>query len=393
MSGKKTYKKEARFRKLVDKYRRGKASEQEIRFLDMYYREFESRPDILNELQAQEVNEIGNRIKNKIAAGVSATEQKQSRVIGIGSNWMKAAIIIGFLLTGILGYFFIRQSDSADPVAENYTNQDMPDMPPGGNKAILTLADGSQIVLDSADNGLLAKQGSSAVVKLGNGELAYNPDIDRNSTRNAYNTISTPRGGMFRVVLSDGTKVWLNAASSLTFPASFTGAVREVTMTGEGYFEVAPDAAKPFIVKKGETEIRVLGTHFNIKAYDDEEKIQVTLLEGAVEVSDEQASLRINPGEQAAVHKGTIALRKTVNLDEVMAWKNGKFYFEKASIKDVMRQISRWYDLDVEYKGSVSEYFGGTISKNVDASRVFEMLEFTGDVHFKIEEKKVTVMP
>jgi ferric-dicitrate binding protein FerR (iron transport regulator) len=210
-----------------------------------------------------------------------------------------------------------------------------------------------------------------------------------------YNTISTPKGGQYQVTLSDGSKVWLNAASSLRFPATFSGKERKVELTGEGYFEVAHNKKMPFHVTVNDLDVEVLGTHFNINAYADESAIKTTLLEGSVKVVKGNETKIIEPGEQASVttSEDEINVKQQVDLEQVVAWKNGIFQFERADIESVMRQISRWYDIDVDYHGRVSEHFGGTISRDVNISDVLKMLEMTGGVNFKIDGKKVIVMP
>ena len=204
------------------------------------------------------------------------------------------------------------------------------------------------------------------------------------------------------MVLADGSKVWLNAASSLRFPATFTGSERKVELTGEGYFEVAKNAAMPFKVDvAGKGEVEVLGTHFNINAYEDEATINTTLLEGKIKLTATDSRLPahdswlLSPGQQAQLSaNGGISLNRNPDTEEVMAWKNGKFHFgEAADIQTIMRQIARWYDVQVEYKGKVTEHIGGTISRNVNVSKVLEMLEMTGTVNFWVNGKKVTVMP
>lgn len=268
------------------------------------------------------------------------------------------------------------------------------DIVPGSDKAVLILADGSKIKLDNEHNGLLAQQGKTKVVKL-NRQLVYNANnIKPNEI--SYNTIITPPGGQYQITLSDGTTVWLNAASSLRFPTAFAGKERRVELTGEGYFEVAHNEQIPFIVKKGDAEVKVLGTHFNVNAYDDEQEIKITLLQGSVKVSQLAANHTqlLTPGQQAQINKsGAIKLNKSADVDEAVAWKNGVFQFEGADIQEVMRQIARWYDVEVVYQGQIDQHFRGTISKNVEASKVLQMLELTGTVHFKIENKKIIVTP
>lgn len=303
-------------------------------------------------------------------------------------GWAAAAVLIL-----VSGFWFLSQRTDQEKSSLVITPATH-DISPGGNKAILTLSDGSQVILDSANNGAITRQGNVTIIKLEDGQLAYeSSDQNSHPLTIQYNTITTPRGGQYQIELEDGSKVWLNAESSLKFPTVFAGNERKVEIMGEGYFEIAQNAAKPFIVNTGEVKVKVLGTHFNINAYEDEGKMKVTLLEGRVEVLSKGNQLKIEPGQQAEIQNELVTLNNTANIEAVMAWKNGKFYFEKADIKTVMNQISRWYDVDVEYRGEVTHHFGGAISRNVNVSRVFEMLELTEGAHFKIEGKKVIVMP
>jgi ferric-dicitrate binding protein FerR (iron transport regulator) len=294
------------------------------------------------------------------------------------------------------------------------------DVEPGGNKAILTLGDNSTIVLDNAANGQLAQQGTTSVMKSKDGLIAYSHPTDGAGREQAtWNTLTTPRGGQYQLVLPDGSKVWLNAASSIKFPAAFTGNEREVEITGEVYFEVAPVRLRsglkmPFKVTiPGGAAIEVLGTHFNVNAYPDETSVRTTLLEGSVKVNqsaignrqsakDAERAVVLKPGEQAVLaavnSRFTIAdSRLTIDhspdLDQVMAWKNGLFHFENVDIKTVMRQISRWYDIEVEYKGAINnEPLIIEIPRNTNLSDVLKVLETTTELQLKVEGKKVIVM-
>ncbi|MDR3713641.1 MAG: FecR domain-containing protein [Puia sp.] len=268
------------------------------------------------------------------------------------------------------------------------------EVPPGGNRAILTLSNGSSIVLDSADNGELARQGNTRIVKLDNGQLAYRAK-NGGETEILYNTMSTPRGGQYKLILPDGTAVWLNAASSIRYPTAFAGGQRQVDVTGEVYFEVRPDKTMPFIVVVNKTQkIEVLGTHFNVNAYADEATVNTTLLEGSVRVVQGGRDRRLEPGQQAQVGKdGEISIVRDVNTDATVAWKNGVFLFDHSSIQSVMRQLCRWYDMEVEYRGQVTgDLFGGDIRRSLPLTKVFHFLE-KSQVHFSIEGNKIIVMP
>lgn len=264
---------------------------------------------------------------------------------------------------------------------------------PGGNKATLTLADGSEIQLDDSDKGNIAVQGGIRVIKMDNGVLAYH---GKNTTgENMYNTIRTPRGGQYEIMLPDGSRAWLNSASSLRFPASFTGPWREVTLTGQGYFEVTKDKEHPFIVHTNRTDINVLGTSFDIMAYDDEPETNTTLVEGAVTVRHKNSEQTLKPGEQAHLDliSQSMSIRRP-DVDEVIAWKNGKFQFGKSDIRTIMRQIARWYDVEIEYDGDLSGLrLSGVLSRKGDIAELLDALEETGDVHFRTENNKIIVTP
>jgi transmembrane sensor len=311
-------------------------------------------------------------------------------------RWFQIAAAAVLILCGFVLYNMVGKNNSPQQeIVKTKTEQQ--DIAPGGNKAVLTLADGSQIILDSAANGNLASQGNAKVIKL-DGQLAYN--TSGSSTEVLYNTITTPKGGQYQLVLADGSKVWLNAASSLRYPATFSGNERKVELTGEGYFEIAKNSSMPFRVNvAGKSEVEVLGTHFNINAYSDEVSINTTLLEGIVKVSATGSGLTtkdsklLSPGQQAQQNStGQIAVKKNNDIDEVMAWKNGKFIFQDADIQSIMRQIERWYDVEVSFNGNITkEQFVGLIPRNVNISQILKMLEKTGTVKFEIVGKKVIV--
>ncbi len=274
------------------------------------------------------------------------------------------------------------------------------DIAPGGNKAILTLADGATISLDDCKKGDIARDGNAQIVKGGDsGTLIYHA-VAGDQRAVAYNTITTPRGGQYQLALSDGSKVWLNASSSLHFPTTFSGKERLVELTGEGYFEIAKNTAMPFSIIVNGERVQVLGTHFNINAYRDEPVIRTTLIEGAVKVEAAGNVLLLRPGQQAvatgerAVAAGvdeSLQLDPKADLEEVMAWKEGIFNFKNLDIESIMRQISRWYDVEVVYEGKKPEgHFSGMISRNTPALTVLKMLEY-GGVHFTIESKKIVI--
>ncbi|GAA4315516.1 FecR family protein [Compostibacter hankyongensis] len=308
-------------------------------------------------------------------------------------RWRTIAAVVLPLLLGTGLYFLLSRHPGKTVVTRSSATAGRQDIRPGGNKAVLTLANGTHIALDSMDNGTVARQGGTSILKLSNGQLACNSK-DNVTGKVAYNTLTTPRGGKYRIILPDGSKVWLNAASSIRFPATFFGGKRSVDITGEVYFEIAEDASKPFEVTAEGTKVQVLGTHFNVMAYNDERSIQTTLLEGAVKICKGDAEVLLKPGQQARVNKkGEINLIPAVDIDRITAWKNDLFWFDHEDIRSVMRQLSRWYDVDVEIEGNIAHHFSGTLPRNVNVSKVFQVLEETGGIHFKIERHKIIVSP
>lgn len=286
-------------------------------------------------------------------------------------RWAAAVLIIGIATAVTLSYgrWFVRP-DKRDIVRVG-------DIPPGGNKAVLTLSDGTTITLDSAADGVLAQQGASSIEKRDKGEIVYHvkglPD-----GKIMTNTMTTPRGGQYHMVLSDGTKVWLNASSSITYPTAFTGAARNISVSGEAYFEVAKDPAKPFTVDiEGRSSVRVLGTSFNINSYANEGSIKTTLFQGSVQVN---ASVTLRPGQQVIQAVGNpLVVSSHIDLDQVMAWKNGLFDLEGADVRTVMRQIERWYDITVRYEGKVADiHFRGKLDRGVSLSGIMKILPELG---------------
>lgn len=268
------------------------------------------------------------------------------------------------------------------------------DVAPGADRAILTLGDGSTIVLDSAGNGMLAQQGSTRISK-NNGRLAYNASKNEKPSEITYNILTTPRAGQFMVVLPDQTKVWLNNQSSLKYPTAFSGQDRTVELSGEAYFEVAKNPAMPFTVKLPDAmRIEVLGTHFNVMAYGDEPDKKTTLLAGSVKVIKGSIHTILRPGEQAQVNRGgELKTVKDPDANGAIAWKNGYFHFDRADIQTMMRQLARWYDIDVVYDGKIQNaLFDGDIQRNLPLSEVLDLLE-KNQVHFTINNKVITVKP
>jgi len=319
--------------------------------------------------------------------------------------WWAAASVIIAIVGSVLFFTHQRTPNLTPPVVAEDPHP--VDIAPGGNRAVLTLADGRRINLDSSANGQLAQQGNTRISKTADGQLAYHKSsAEEKPTSPAYNILSTPRAGQFTLTLPDGSRVWLNNASALRYPVAFTGATREVELTGEAYFDVTKDAAHPFLVKiyRGgfgneggagpASTVEVLGTSFNIMAYPDETIQQATLIEGSIRYSGDGKSALLKPAEQSSLDaQGNLTTKKKVDVAEVTAWKEGYFHFDHASLETTMRQLARWYDISVEYRGTVPpQEFMGKIERNIPLSAILRALE--GEhVHFKLEGKKLVVTP
>jgi transmembrane sensor len=320
------------------------------------------------------------------------TNRRTGKIISWRKFYKPVAAALILLIAGSILFYSLQPGKPSDltrapvPISNN-------ELPPGANKAILTLSNNSTVILDDARNGKLVQQGSSEVTKLANGQLVYKT-MDGKTAEVVFNTLTTPRGGQFKLTLPDGSNVWLNAASSITYPTAFTGKERKVEITGEAYFEIAHDAGKPFKVGLNGMEVKVLGTHFNINGYNDEANIKTTLLEGSVSLSKGNLVAMLNPGQQAQLaNNGKLNVIDNVDVDQVVAWKNGYFSFSRTDLKSVMRQIARWYDVDIKYEGNIpNRQFGGKIDRNSKASEVLKVLE-ESKVHFRIEDKNIIVTP
>lgn len=304
-------------------------------------------------------------------------------------NWWRslaaAAAVLVVMAAGFYGWRSMSWKEEAPVMAAQN------DVPPGTNKAVLHLADGTVVTLDSAGNQVI-RQGETTINQQ-NGQLHYNA-ANTNTTAVSFNTLSTPRGGQYSVTLPDGSKVWLNAASSLKFPTAFTGTERKVELTGEAYFEIAKNVKRPFkVTLEDNTIIEVLGTHFNVNAYKDERAIATTLLEGAVRLTNGKERITIKPGERAQMAEGgTKFLIDRPDVERVVAWKNGFFQFNGDNITIIMKQLSRWYDIESVYTGNMKmKDYSGYISRNSNISEVLKMLELTNEIDFKVEGRKVTV--
>lgn len=355
---------------------------------------------ILDQLKKTDVDnalngDIIKRLEAKLPLILSQKHNETSAVIPIfRQKWLRYAAAIVLIFGS--GLFFIISSKKANKNKHNIIalTEVNKEIEAGKEGAVLTLVDGSIVVLDSMGNGLVTTQNGTSVM-LRDGRLVY--DAAQSSVIDAgYNTMTTPKGRQFQLVLPDGSKVWLNAASSIRYPTVFTGKERKVEITGEAYFEVAKNKTLPFRVQVNDgTEIEVLGTHFNINSYTNEETINTTLLEGSVQVRNKEGKIILKPGQQAKV-AGTekIKILDEVDIEKVMAWKNGVFNFNDASLQEVMRQLERWYDIEVVYEKNIPKLeFFGKMGKDLSLSAVLRGLE-KSNVHFRVEEgRKLIVLP
>jgi hypothetical protein len=371
---------------LYEKFLSGGCSPDEEKRLMEYQDAFEIQEDVQNSKLTDDDRLLRRAIYTRINESATPVKIRQIKP----TWWWYAAAVL--LVTLAFGKLLLKPEKPVQFTAIKKQNSSKP-IQPGKNTAILTLSNGMSIVLDDAKNGVLAKSGKTEIKKMKNGLIAYTGK-DANTGAAALNTIATPRGGQYAVVLPDGTNVWLNSQSSLTYPVAFNSQERNVTLKGEAYFEVAKNKKHPFIVHTDNVNIKVLGTHFNVAAYADDDEVKTTLLEGSVNLSKGTSSAMLIPGQQGIVTTAEDKIiTKTVNVNQAIAWKMGYFLFRENSIRDIMKQMARWYDVEVEYKGTpTSKTFGGTYAKDKDINELLNGLELTGLVHFKIDGRRIIVM-
>lgn len=374
-------------RELLARYRAGTCTEEEKALVESWYLKLGSGG-------AAPGHELLNRTQAEVWQSLSANRAETRRI-----SWplaASAAVLLVAVAAALLLYQGKRTHTLAGrKPAVNKAN----DIAPGSNKAFLTLANGRKISLTDAARGEVAKEAGLSISKTADGQLVYTVlpgGANPNGAR--YNTIETPNGGQYQINLPDGSRVWLNSASSLHYPARFTGNKRVVELSGEGYFEVAKDKKHPFIVKTSQQQVEVLGTHFNINSYGNEQSVKTVLLEGAVKVfpvsaAGAQPAARIlKPGEQSSLTGGELDIMPA-DTESAMAWKNGDFIFKGDDLESIMRQIARWYDVEVIYRGSFGHLkFGGYVSRSKNISAVLSIMESTGKVHFNIEGRRITVL-
>ena len=374
---------------LAHKWRTGKMSDQERNRFDAWY---DAHLDELAVLDGEglDATQVKKNMHDKIMLriGIKDREQTRVKILGVKRSAFMAAAVVA-LLAGFL-LLFIKLKDSTslnkDDVAQ-----------PGKNVAILTLSDGKQITLDGEHDGKLATEPGVTITKTRDGEVVYTINESQNNKALSFNTITTPNGGQYRILMPDGTRVALNAASSLKFPSTFNAtALRKVELTGEAYFEVAKNPDKPFVVRTPQQEVRVLGTHFNINCYKDEPVVKTTLLEGSVRVNPVGSAdfSILQPGQQAVLQSQQLLVQR-VDTEAEVAWKDGKFIFTGQDLKTVMRMLSRWYNIEVKYQFVPSDHLGfeGQVSRSRSLPAVLKMLQETGefDVKFQLKGREVTI--
>ena len=397
---------------LARKWREGTLTPEEREEFDGWYESFDDTR--MPELSGEMPEVLGERMYAALLEKGGMRERRGVRGLLIGASpglryWAVAAAVL--LLVCGLAWLYVGRPPRPSLVVNARPAADTV-IVPGGNKAVLTLANGRRVILDSARNGLLAMQGTTGVVKRDNGAIGYERGGDTAGSDGStdggegqrgggllYNTVATPRGGQYLVTLPDGTRVWLNAASSIRFPTTFTGGERRVEISGEAYLEVARDKAKPFRVAveyssaRKQMEVEVLGTQFNVMAYEDEGIVKTTLLEGAVRLVHGAEAKVLQPGEQGQLKDGVFQLMRDADTSAVVAWKNGQTLFASEDITAIMRKVSRWYDVDVAYRGELPKRnFTGGISRKADISQLFKILELN-HIHFTVEGRKITLMP
>ncbi len=361
--------------RLTEGWLKGTLTDEETIILNNWYQQYGNEIDVFIEGDTEEAMRL--RMLTRLKQHTKAAPVKRI--------WLKYAAAV-IIICCIGAYFYTAQKHKPVPL-ENSITHDVP--APGTNRATLTLANGQKIILDSVAVGSLANEGEVTVKKLNDGQIVYSG----HSNAIVYNTLTNPRGSKaINITLSDGSRVWLNSESSIIYPAAFVANKREVEIIGEAYFEIAQDSKRPFIVKANKTEVAVLGTHFNINTYTDIIDTRVTLLEGSVRVTKDNFSRILKPGEQAKVNE-SVDVINSADIEEVMAWKNGKFQFEGASIETIMNQVARWYNTEIIYEGKIEGNFVVSISRKLPVSKLLNLLSLTDRVKFEIKGNKIIVRP
>jgi transmembrane sensor len=371
---------------LAHKYKEGILTREEAAFFEQWYNSYADEQLELPEAYSANPIVIRKRIQasltQKIAEDQAGSRRKAYRIPLLWQSGIAAAVVFTIFGAFLYNYLYRQPTTKTSPTTFTATH-----VAPGGNRATLTLANGSRIDLSSASIGTIAHQASTNISKTAEGQIVYRgAGTKDNDAQQQLNAITTPKGGQFMLMLPDGTKVWLNAASSLKYPTQFTGKLRTVELMGEAYFQVAHNKVMPFVVKTALQTVRVLGTHFNINSYADEGRTVTTLEEGSVMVEAGLKSKQLSPGNQAVLQANDQLRVQPANMETAMAWKNNKMIFEDAGIEEIMRQVARWYDIDIRYEGKVpDDTFSGALNRQSTLATVLKMFELTA-IKFKVEQ-------
>lgn len=365
---------------LLGKYEQGLCNAEELAWIESWYIHLNEDKELA--LGADDLDASETRM-------MRALNIERTRTVPL---WKKLSVAASILLVSTFSFYFLKHKDVGQ---DNFPNQALKaSIQPGGNKAVLILADGREIDLEEIAKGEFTQLSGVTITKKASGEIIYdvNSEQDAADAQSDYHTVATPRGGTYQVLLEDGSKVWLNAASSIKFPSAFASSERIVELKGEAYFEIAKNSSRPFTVKVEGQSIRVLGTKFNVNSYTDENELTTTLLEGSVRVSNQVGNVVLKAGEQSQGTLNQAIKLREVETSEFLAWKDGMFSFHRTDLQTVLRQFERWYNIDVTFEKDVPDiFFTGKIYRNLNLDEALNSLTFLG-VRFKIENRKVTVL-
>jgi len=376
---------------IMTRFKNGEATPAEIQEIELWYENQASNEGYTDNMSADERLETERKMLLRISDSIKPETTPPIKLYP--NKWLKTFAIAAAILLAIgVSFYFksgVKKTDQNNQVVAKAN-----DVAPGSNKAILTLANGKRISLAGLTNGQIASQSGIRISKTANGQLVYETTANTSSKglKPEFNTIEVPVGGQWQVILPDHSKVWLNALSSITYPLHFIGNEREVKISGEAYFEVAHNAKMPFKVRAGSQVVEVLGTHFNVMAYAEDKLIKTTLLEGSVKILEGKISKLLVPGEQAQVNAGKITVTNDIDMEDVVAWKNGYFKFDD-NLETIMAKVAKWYDVEVVYqsKPDPNNVYAGKVSRAKNISSLLKIIAFNGDVHFKIEGRRVIV--
>ncbi|MCJ0742642.1 FecR family protein [Pedobacter montanisoli] len=379
---------EEELRKIINKYIKGKATKDEIRFIESYYSFLDAQEDAEKALGAEEFAQLEHKGLSAIQDRIKLAHKPNRNL-----NWKKYTAAVVLLMGITAAGFYYLNTQKQSQVNSLVVHKGKLDVLPGEDAALLTLSTGETIALNENNREKLLKDSRLSISANAEGQLVYQVNAANSGSQNphSFNTIETRKGNQFQLILADGTKVWLNALSSLRFPEVFNGKTREVELQGEGYFEVEKDKAHPFIVKTSslisgnKQEVEVLGTHFNINSYDS--AIRTTLAEGSVRVSNGNVSKILAPSYQSILTHNQIQVYP-VNVEDEIDWKNGLFRFNNASLQSILLQLERWYNIDADMKNVPNKRYNGVISRKANLSEVLNMLSLTGNIEFELTQDR-----